>query len=153
SALQQTKIVNPVAHTSYLINLGSPDDVLRKKSFEAMTIEVERCHSLGITDLVVHPGSHMGDGEEAGLARVCRSLDEIRSRTDGSNVFIDLEPTAGQGTSLGCRFEHLQAILMRVAHPECLGVCVDSCHIFAAGYPFATREEYDETIDRLDRCV
>jgi len=152
-ALEQTGIVNPVAHTSYLINLGSPDDALWQKSIEAMTVEVERCSSLGIRDLVVHPGAHMGQGEKAGLARVARGLDQVHRRTKGLNVFIDLETTAGQGTSLGYRFEHLRDIFRRVAHPERLGVCVDTCHIFAAGYPLAASEEYDDTIDRLDRSV
>jgi deoxyribonuclease IV len=152
-ALDETGIVNPVAHTSYLINLGSPDVALWQKSIDAMTVEVERCGLLGIGDLVVHPGSHMGEGEEAGLARIVRALDLVDHRTAGLEVIIDLETTAGQGTNLGYRFEHLQDILQRVAHPERFGVCVDTCHIFAAGYSLGTQEEYDETIDRLGRSV
>ena len=131
---RQTGIVGPIAHTSYLINLASPDDGLWQKSIDAMTVEVERCELLGIADLVVHPGSHMGEGPEAGLARVARGLDEVHRRTAGLNVTIDLETTAGQGTNLGHQFEHLREILDQVAHPERLGVCVDTCHIFAAGY-------------------
>jgi deoxyribonuclease-4 len=152
-ALQRTGIVDPVAHTSYLINLASPDVNLWEKSIEAMVQEVERCGLLGIPDLVVHPGAHMGEGEKAGLARVARALDLVHRRTRGLAVLIDLETTAGQGTSVGHRFEHLQQIFRRVAHPERLGVCVDTCHIFAAGYPMTTPEQYDETIDRLDRSV
>jgi deoxyribonuclease IV len=152
-ALDETGIVDPIAHTSYLINLGSPDENLWQKSIEAMIVEVERCEMLGIGDLVVHPGSHMGEGEEAGLARIARALDIVHRRTAGVSVKIDLETTAGQGTNLGYRFEHLQSILQGVAHPERLGVCVDTCHIFAAGYPLGTLEEYDETIDRLGRSV
>jgi deoxyribonuclease IV len=152
-ALDETGIVDPVAHTSYLINMGSPDDILWQKSIDAMTIEVERCGLLGIADLVVHPGSHMGEGEEAGLARIARALDEVLRRTAGMGVTIDLETTAGQGTNLGYRFEHLRDILHRVARPERLGVCVDTCHIFAAGYSLGTLAEYDETIDRLGRSV
>jgi deoxyribonuclease-4 len=153
SALAQTAISNPIAHTSYLINLGSPDDGLWRKSIDAMTVEIERCQALGIGELVVHPGAHMGRGERAGLARVAKALDEVHRRTEGTTVTIDLETTAGQGTSLGCRFEHLQTILERVARPERLGVCGDTCHIFAAGYSLNSREEYDETIDLLDRSV
>jgi deoxyribonuclease-4 len=153
SALSRTGIVHPVAHTSYLINLASPDDALRRKSLGALVEEVERCQQLGIADLVVHPGAHMGQGEEAGLARIAGSLDEVHRRTEGSAVVIDLETTAGQGTNLGYRFEHLRGILDRVRCPERLGVCGDTCHIFAAGYPLGTSEEYDETIDRLDRSV
>jgi deoxyribonuclease-4 len=153
TALSETGIVDPVAHTSYLINLGSPDDLLWQKSIDAMTVEVERCELLGIGDLVVHPGSHMGEGEDAGLKRIAQALDIIDGRAAGIGVKIDLETTAGQGTNLGYRFEHLEDILHRVAHPERLGVCVDTCHIFAAGYSLGTREEYDETIDQLERSV
>jgi deoxyribonuclease-4 len=153
SALAQTGIADPVAHTSYLINLASPDDALWRRSIDAMVDEVERCSRLGIMDLVLHPGAHMGEGEEAGLRRVVRGLDEVCRRTSGCAVRIDLETTAGQGTCLGHRFEHLGAILDRVGRPERLGVCADTCHIFAAGYPLGTPEEYDETIDRLIRSV
>ena len=152
-ALRQTGIISPVAHTSYLINLASPDDGLWEKSIDAMTVEVQRCELLEIGDLVLHPGAHMGEGEEAGLSRVARALDEVHRRTEGSDVVIDLETTAGQGTCLGHRFEHLGAIYDRVGRPERLGVCVDTCHIFAAGYPLDTLAEYDETIDRLDRSI
>ncbi len=153
SALAQTAIADPIAHTSYLINLGSPDERLWEKSIDAMTVEVERCQALGILDLVVHPGAHMGEGERAGLTRIAKALDLVHRRTAGANVTIDLETTAGQGTNLGHRFEHLQGILERVARPERLGVCGDTCHIFAAGYSLSSPEEYDETIDRLDHCV
>jgi deoxyribonuclease-4 len=153
SALHETGITEPVAHTSYLINLASPDEALWKKSIDAMVDEVERCAMLGIEDLVLHPGAHMGEGEDAGLGRIARGLDEVCRRTAGCAVRIDLETTAGQGTCLGHRFEHLGTILDRVRSPERLGVCADTCHIFAAGYPMGTPEEYDETIDRLVRSV
>jgi deoxyribonuclease IV len=153
SAVEQTGIVDPVAHTSYLINLGSPDETVWWKSIDAMTVEVERCGRLGISDLVVHPGSHMGQGEKAGLARVARGLDEVYRRTKGLDVTIDLETTAGQGTNLGYRFEHLRDILKRARHSERLGVCADTCHIFAAGYSLETFEQYDEMIEKLDRSV
>jgi deoxyribonuclease IV len=152
AALAETGIVEPVVH-SYLINLSSPDDALWKKSIDAMTVEVERCEALGVNDLVTHPGAHVGQGEEAGLLRIAAALDEIHRRTRGTPVRIDLETTAGQGTCLGHRFEHLGAILDRVAEPERLGICLDSCHIFAAGYSLANVDEYDETMDALDRAV
>jgi deoxyribonuclease-4 len=152
-ALDQTGIVDPVAHASYLINLGSPDDALWSKSIDSMAVEVERCGVLGIGDLVVHPGAHMGAGETAGLKRIARALDRVHTRTRGLAVTIDLETTAGQGTNLGYRFEHLEAILQHVKHPERLGVCVDTCHVFAAGYSLETLEEYDDVIERLDRAV
>jgi deoxyribonuclease-4 len=153
SALEQTGIVDPVAHTSYLINLASPEEALWRKSIDALVVEVQRCGLLGITDLVVHPGAHKGAGEHAGLARIAAALDEVHAQTDGSGVILDLETTAGQGTNLGYRFEHLQAILERVRCPKRLGICADTCHIFAAGYPLGRSEEYHEMIDRLDRCV
>ena len=118
-----------------------------------MTVEVERGEALGIADLVIHPGAHVGQGEEAGLARIAAGLDEVHRRTRGVAVRIALETTAGQGTCLGHRFEHLGRILELVAEPERLGVCVDTCHIFAAGYPLATADEYDDTMDELDRAV
>jgi deoxyribonuclease-4 len=153
TALAETGIVDPVVHNSYLINLGSPDAALWKKSIDAMTVEVERCAFLEVLDLVAHPGAHLGQGEDEGLSRIAKALDRVHRRTRGVAVRIDLETTAGQGTCLGHRFEHLKAILDRVAEPERLGVCLDSCHIFAAGYSLETAEEYDKTMDELDRAV
>jgi deoxyribonuclease-4 len=153
SALAETGVESPVAHNSYLINLASPAPSLRKQSIDAMIVELERCEALGIADLVIHPGAHMGAGDDAGLARVAKSINAIHRRTRGFQVKIDLETTAGQGTCLGHRFEHLAAICARVADPERLGICVDTCHIFAAGYSLGTRGEYDGTIDELDRTV
>ncbi len=153
ASLDETGVADPVAHNSYLINLASPNDALWKQSIDAMTVEVERCDALGITDLVAHPGAHTGSGEEAGLQRVARGLDEVHRRTAGTPVRIDLETTAGQGSCLGHQFEHLGAILGAVKEPERLGVCVDTCHIFAAGYSFGTAKEYDVTMDELDRAV
>jgi deoxyribonuclease-4 len=153
AALAETGITDPVAHTSYLINLASPDDALWEKSIDALAVEVERCDLLGIPDLVVHPGAHMGLGEKKGVARIAKALDKVHRQTKGLGVLIDLETTAGQGTNLGYRFEHLRDILDRVARPERLGICVDTCHIFAAGYSLATRAEYDETIGALDESV
>jgi deoxyribonuclease-4 len=153
TARQEMGIADTVAHTSYLINLASPDDVLWNRSIDAMVVEVERCGELGIPDLVVHPGAHMGAGEEAGFRRVALALDEIHGRTKGSHVVIDLETTAGQGSSIGHRFEHLQAILSLVNLPERLGICVDTCHIFAAGYSFDQPERYDGMIKQLHGAV
>lgn len=153
SALQETGIVDPIAHNSYLINLASPDESLWIRSIDAMTVELERCEALGIADLVAHPGAHMGAGEDAGLARVAAGLDEVHRRTRGFSSRIALEATAGQGTCLGHRFEHLGRILERAGAPERIDICVDTCHIFAAGYSLATREQYDGTIDELERFV
>ncbi|MEO6807869.1 MAG: deoxyribonuclease IV [Isosphaeraceae bacterium] len=153
AALAETGVADPVAHNSYLINLGSPDDVLWQKSIDAMTVEVERAEALGIADLVAHPGAHVGSGEDAALARIAKGLDEVHRRTKGVLTRIDLETTAGQGTCLGHRVEHLGRIIDLVSEPERLGVCADSCHLFAAGYPLETADEYNGTIDALDRAV
>ncbi|WP_250846668.1 deoxyribonuclease IV [Aquisphaera insulae] len=153
SAVDETGIVDLVSHASYLINLASPDDALWEKSIDAMVVEVERCATLGIQDLVVHPGAHMDSGEEAGMDRVAAALDRILGRTEGRRVTIDLETTAGQGTCLGHRFEHLRGILDRVTHSAALGICGDTCHIFAAGYSLDGGGGYDETIQQLDGAV
>jgi len=152
-ALAETGVSDPVGHNSYLINMASPDDALWNKSIDAMTYEVERGEALGLTDLVAHPGAHVGSGEEVGLARIASALDEIHRRTSGVKMRIALETTAGQGSNLGHRFEHLGAIFGRVAAPDRLGVCVDTCHVFAAGYPLGTLKDYNQTIGDLDAAV
>ncbi len=153
AALAETGVGDPVAHASYLINLGSPDDALWEKSIASLVVEVERGEALGIADLVIHPGAHVGQGEETGLARIARGLDEVHRRTRGVALRIDLETTAGQGTCLGHRFEHLGRLLELVEEPERLGVCVDTCHIFAAGYPLGTASEYHDTMGALERSI
>ncbi|WP_235963187.1 deoxyribonuclease IV [Tautonia rosea] len=152
-SLSETGVGSPVAHNSYLINLASPDDELWHKSIDAMVIELERAEALGILHLVSHPGAHVGSGEEAGLSRIALGLDEIHRRTSGFEAHIALETTAGQGSCLGHRFEHLRAILDRVHDADRLEICVDTCHVFAAGYRLGTRDEYNETIGELDRIV
>ncbi len=129
-----------VSHDSYLINLASPDAALRKKSIALFVEEVSRCSMLGIPYLVTHPGAHMGEGEEAGLARVVASLDEVHERLPNAGVITCLEITAGQGTSLGHRLEHLATIIDAVKQNERLGVCLDTAHLFAAGYDFRGRK-------------
>jgi deoxyribonuclease-4 len=153
TALAETGVGTPVAHNSYLINLASPDDALWHKSIDAMLVELERAEALGIEDVVAHPGSHVGSGEEAGLKRISEAIDELHRRAPGLRARIALETTAGQGSNLGCKFEHLGRIIDVVAEPERLSVCGDTCHLFAAGYSFATATEYDETMDALERTV
>lgn len=152
-ALQTTGVADPVAHNSYLINLASPDPALWERSIEAMLVELERAEALGIGDLVAHPGAHMGAGEDAGLKRVVRALNEIIRRTRGFQVRIDLESTAGQGSGLGHRLEHLAFILDRVSNPNRLGVCLDTCHLFAAGYALDEQDSYNAFVDQLARLV
>jgi deoxyribonuclease-4 len=141
-----------VSHASYLINLASPDEVLRRKSVRAFVEEVRRCHALSIPLLVIHPGAHMGAGEARGLSRVTRSLDETIARTARCDVTICVESTAGQGTSLGWKLEHLQELIARVRVPDRLGVCLDTAHLFAAGYDFRGRK-YDAFRKTLSATV
>jgi len=142
-----------LTHGSYLVNLAALDPELLEKSREAFVADMERCHALGIAYLVFHPGAHMGAGETAGLTAIARSLDDILLRTRTLSVTPLVEVTAGQGSSLGHRFEHLAEILQRVRQPERLGVCLDTCHLYAAGYDIATPRGYDETIAALDHAV
>jgi len=151
--LRQARLRLPMAHDSYLINLASPDDILRRRSIEAFIIELVRAKRLGLRYLVTHPGAHMDSGEEAGLARVAQSLDEVHARCPGFRVMVLLETTAGQGTTLGHRFEHLARILELAAEPARLGVCLDTCHVFAAGYALAPEAEYRATMRAFARKI
>ncbi len=141
------------AHNSYLINVASPDDVLWQKSLDALVDELRRAEALGLDGVVMHPGSFVTSSEEAGLKRIAVALDEVHERTRGFRCQLWLEATAGQGTNLGHRFEHLATLLETVREADRLGICVDSCHIFAAGYPLQTPDEYATTMGEFDRLV
>lgn len=140
------------SHASYLVNLASGKDEVLQKSIEAMILELERCAALGIKDTVLHPGSHGGVGAELGLERFVKAIDQVFARNH-SEVRILLETTAGQGTSLGADFMELEYILCESAYPERLGVCVDTCHIFAAGYDLRDEQSYQATIQSLEDRV
>lgn len=151
--LRQTGLRFPTAHDSYLINVASPDEALYRRSLEALVVEVQRAEQLGLRYLVMHPGAATDGDDEAGLARVARALDEVHARCPGYRVRVLLETTAGQGTTLGHRFEHLARILALAAAPERLGVCFDTCHVFAAGYPLAPGPDYRATLREFDRLI
>lgn len=153
AALDEHKIKHPIAHDSYLINLASPDEVLWRRSLEAFIVELERADQLGIPYVVTHPGAYTTTSEGEGLRRVILALDEVHAQTRGVASRCLLETTAGQGSTLGWKFEHLATIIDGVKDPERLGVCVDTCHIFAAGYPLATEQEYKATFKALDKTV
>ncbi len=140
----------PTAHDSYLINLASPKDELWQRSIEAFHQEIERAEALGLSYLVTHPGAHTGSGVPVGCRRVASALSEILRRCQGYQVMILLETTAGQGTTLGSRFEELRAILDQVQQPEQLGICLDTCHIFAAGYPIQSASDFTATFQQFD---
>jgi deoxyribonuclease-4 len=152
-AAQKDGGIYPVlAHDSYFINLASPDPDLYRKSLDALVGELKRANFLGVPYLIMHPGAHVGAGIRAGIARAAnalrRALDLGKSR-----VTILLENTAGQGSSLGYRFEQLAAILEKMGNPDRVGICLDTCHAFAAGYDIRTEEGYNETIRELDRYI
>lgn len=142
-----------VAHDSYLINLASPDPDRWRQSVDAFTDELRRCDQLGVPYLVTHPGAHMGEGEEAGLQRVAEALRQALSAAPPCRTTVLLETTAGQGSALGHRFAHLGRLLELVPDEERLGVCFDSCHVFAAGYEINTEAGYAATWDEFEREI
>ena len=154
--LQSRNIRFPLIHDSYLINLGSGKEELRQKSILAFADELERTAVLGIPWLVMHPGSPTGDetknAEENGLRRIAEAFDTIFEQTQTS-VTVLLETTAGQGSNLGWKFEHLARVIELSAYPERFGVCVDTCHITAAGYSLATPKEYEATFKQFDEII
>jgi deoxyribonuclease-4 len=139
-----------VAHDSYLINLCSPDDGLYEKSVQACLLELQRCDRLGIETLVVHPGGHMGHGEEFAMCRLAGAIDVIHGRVPSGGASIALETMAGQGTVIGHRFEQIAGVIARTRDPDRVGVCFDTCHVFAAGYDLRTKAAYDETLRRFE---
>ena len=139
-------------HSCYLINLGHPESEGLKKSRKAFLEEMQRCESLGLTYLNFHPGSHLGKmSENRFLARIAKSIDIALEGT--RRVIAVIESTAGQGSSLGHRFEHLAEIIERVGDKSRVGVCLDTCHTFAAGYDLRTDEDCDKTFAEFNRIV
>lgn len=142
-----------LAHGSYLVNLASEDPVVRGRSLETVREELLRCEALGIRSLVFHPGSH--PATRRGLRLIAQALDEVHRSVPGLRTGICLEATAGQGNCLGHRLEHLEEILVRVDAPGRVGVCLDTCHLFAAGYDLSsetgTEAVMDEAVRRFGR--
>lgn len=153
TAADLAKLQFLTAHDSYLINLAAPGDELFQKSIDAFVIEWERAEKLGLAYLVTHPGAHVGSGDDAGLQRVIKALDVAIASCPGLKTQILLETTAGQGTTLGHRFEHLAAIRAGVREPDRFGVCLDTCHVFAAGYPIHLRDGFDATFEEFDAVI
>jgi len=146
--------VRPViAHAAYLINLCAKNDRVLQKSRAGFEDELRRCEQLGVHALVLHPGAHLGEGEDVGLRTIADSLNVIHERTPEFKVLTALETTAGQGTTLGYRFEHLREIIDRVEQQSRLAVCMDTCHLFAAGYPIHTADGWNDVIRSFDEIV
>lgn len=145
------KIAYAVSHASYLINLASPKDPLWEKSIAAHADELERAHAYGVPHVVLHPGAHTGSGVEAGIERIAAALNEIHKRTpECGDTMTLLEIMAGQGTVIGSKFSELNAVIERVDEPERVGVCLDTCHAFAAGYNLRDADGYEEMMTLLD---
>ncbi len=151
--LAETEIGPVVAHDSYLINLASPDDELWEKSIDAFRIELERCEQLSVPFLVTHPGAYVKSTEEEGIERIAQALNRVHDDLPDYKVLTLLETTAGQGSSIGHRFEQLASIMDRVKTPERVGFCLDTCHVFAAGYEIRTAEGYTETMKSFDSLL
>lgn len=142
-----------VAHDSYLINLASPDGVLRQRSIEALADEFLRCETLGIAFLVAHPGAHMGSGVLEGCDRAADSVDRARALAPAPSVILLLETVAGQGTTLGRKFEELARIRSGVSRRDLVQFCFDTCHVHAAGYDLTTESGYEETLRGFDAIL
>ena len=142
-----------VSHDIYLINLAAPPGETRDKSIAAFRDELETCARLGISKVVMHPGSHLTDSPETGLARVVEAFDLLFADVRQFEGRVLIETTAGQGTNLGRSFEELGAIIAGSRFPEKFGVCFDTCHTFAAGYDIASEEGYRATMEQFDRII
>jgi deoxyribonuclease-4 len=151
--VRQTGIRPVVAHNSYLINLAAADVALRTRSIESLCDELDRAEALGLQGLVMHPGSFTSGSEAGGLRLIAEGLARIFEARPEARTRILLEHTAGQGTNLGHRFEHLAEIIERLNGSRRVGVCLDTCHLIAAGYDIRSEHGYDETFRQFGRIV
>lgn len=150
---KETGVKAICAHDSYLINLASPDETLHQKSYDAFKIELERCHLLQIPYLVMHPGSHVGSGETAGLKKIAESFNRLFDELPDNKTIVCQETTAGQGTNLGYKFEQLASVVDMVEDKKRMAVCLDTCHIFAAGYPIQDEKDYKKTMKEFNQIL
>lgn len=151
--LANSNIEFVVSHDSYLINLCAKDEQILKKSITAFIDELERCEILGIPHLNFHPGAHGGQGEEIGINKIAESLNFAHSQTPNYKVQSMIELTAGQGTNLGYTFEQIEAIIDKVDDKSRISVCIDTAHIFAAGYNFSDEKEYEIIMNKFDELI
>ena len=151
--IKETGVTVATSHSSYLINIASPVKDLNEKSYNALKEEMERCEMLKIPNLVMHPGSHVGTGEEPGIKRIIKNLNKLFKELKNNNVCLLLETTAGQGSNLGYTFEQIGEMIDGVKVQDHIGVCLDTCHIFAAGYPIGDPKEYKKTMKKFDDII
>jgi deoxyribonuclease-4 len=154
ATFNKLRTVRPVlTHASYLINLATTNEEFHRKSIAAMIDELDRAERLGIHAVVLHPGAHMGAGADAAIDQIARSLDAIHAAIPNHKAVTLLETAAGQGSCVGCTFEELGQMLARVDDKKRVGICVDTCHAFAAGYDIRTRDGYERMVDEIERYV
>ena len=149
----QRSVAPLLTHASYLINLATTNEEFHRKSIAAMIDELDRAERLAIHAVVLHPGAHLGAGPDAAVDSIARSLDTVHSAIPDHKVVTLLETAAGQGSCVGCTFEELGQMIARVDDPQRVGICIDTCHVFAAGYDIRTRDGYERMLDELDRHV
>jgi|SRR5215212_2211584 len=150
----EKRSVRPMlTHASYLINLATTNAEFHRKSIVAMIDELDRAERLGIHAVVLHPGAHMGAGADAAIDQIARSLDQIHAALPDHRVMTLLETSAGQGSCVGCTFEELGRMIAAVDDKRRVGICFDTCHVFAAGYEIRTRAGYARTIDEMEQHV
>lgn len=140
-------------HSSYLVNIASPDKKTRLRSLNDLIADINRADKLGIPYLVFHPGAHKGKGVRYALDTIAEGLNEVLFKTDNTKVTVLMETTAGEGTNVGYKFEHLSYIMNRVEIRNRIGVCIDTCHIFAAGYDIRSKHTYRKTMNFLDTVI
>ncbi len=146
---EQLELFQIASHTSYLINIASPDSTLWKRSLGALVNELNRSDLLDIPFVVLHPGAHRGAGEKEGIERIAEAINRAFEQTGSASVTLLLETTAGQGTQIGYRFEQLAEIAGRVEDAERLGFCLDTCHVFAAGYDLSSPSGYKRSMEEF----
>ena len=146
---KSTKIKTVISHDSYLINMASANDETREKSINLFRDEIQRCETLDIQYLVIHPGAHLGQGEEAGLTKIAKGINHVHKSLPNYKTLTLLEITAGQGTNLGYKFEHLKSIIEQTNEPERLAVCLDTAHMIAAGYDLTSEKGAKQTLKQL----
>jgi deoxyribonuclease-4 len=151
--LRESSIGPVIVHDTYLLNLCAMDKQILQKSRAALKDELNRCEALGVEYLNFHPGSHVGAGEVEGIKLIADSLNIIHEETKGYRVKSVLETTAGQGTAIGYRFEQLREIMDKVDEPNRMAVCMDTCHVFAAGYDISTQHGYEKTFEEFDAVI
>ncbi len=153
AAIEETGVTVACSHSSYLINLASPDEALQTKSRNSLQEETERCNLLKVPNLVFHPGSHVGSGEKPGMDRIAENMNQVLASVPDNTVTLCLETTAGQGTNLGYTFEQIATMMDRVEDKDHVGVCLDTCHIFAAGYAITDAKDYKKTIKQFNDTI